>query len=496
MSGPAGPTGYRRWALLAGAAVGVLVLALPSSLQEFGDYGSRPARAAAIALAMATWWIFEAMPIHWTACVPVVAFPLLGVLGRGPAGDLAGSIAPYFDPYNFLFAGGMAIAAAIEQQGLHRRIALGVMSAIGTDPRRLLAGVLASTAFVSLWISNTATATMMLPIALALVAQLERREERRLGRYGMALMLAVAWGSNLGGIGTKIGTAPNAQLAGFLERTGTTISFVEFAAVGFPFVAMMLPVAWATLWRIGRGDRPRHDAREVVAGELAALGRITSAERAVLAVFLVTAGFWIASHPLTAALSARWPAVRSAHVEGGVAIAAALLLLAAPAPGRARDGGGRLLAFASLRRVPWETLLLLGGGFALAAGVQASGLSLWMAGRLAGVAGLPPLGQLLVATLVTVALSAVASNTATTAVMLVVLADAVAPGMRTAVLFAATVAASCDFALPAGTPPNAIVFGSGYVRIPVMARHGAVLDLIAAAVAALWCGWAVPRVLG
>jgi sodium-dependent dicarboxylate transporter 2/3/5 len=256
---------------------------------------------------------------------------------------------------------------------------------------------------------------------------------------------------------------------------------------------MMLPVAWATLWRIGRGDRPRHDAREVVAGELAALGRITSAERAVLAVFLVAAGFWIASHPLTAALSARWPAVRSAHVEGGVAIAAALLLLATPAPGRAR---GRLLALGSLRRVPWETLLLLGGGFALAAGVQASGLSLWMAGQLAGVAGLPPLGQLLVATLVTVALSAVASNTASTAVMLVVLADAASPGMRTAVLFAATVAASCDFALPAGTPPNAIVFGSGYVRIPVMARHGAVLDLIAAAVAALWCGWAVPRVLG
>jgi sodium-dependent dicarboxylate transporter 2/3/5 len=271
------------------------------------------------------------------------------------------------------------------------------------------------------------------------------------------------------------------------------VSFLEFAAVGLPFVVFLLPLAWATLWRIGRADRPRQDAREVVARERAALGRISAAERAVLAVFLVAAGFWIASHPLTAALAARWPGIRTAHVEGGVAIAAALLLLAAPAPGR---DGGRLLSPASLRRVPWETLLLLGGGFALAAGVQASGLSLWMGERLAGVAGLPPLAQLLVATLATVTLSAMASNTATTAVMLVVLADAVAPETRTAVLFAATVAASCDFALPAGTPPNAIVFGSGYVRIPVMARHGAVLDLLAAAVAALWCGWAVPRVLG
>ena len=269
----------RPWALAAGFAAGAVALALPSSLQEFGEFGSRPARAAAVGLAMAAWWLLEAMPMHWTSCVPIVAFPLLGVFGRGPAGDAAAAVAPYFDPYNFLFAGGMAIAAAIEQQGLHRRLALGVMNGIGTDPRRLLAGVLAATAFVSLWISNTATATMMLPIALALVAQLERREERRLGRYGMALMLAVAWGSNIGGIGTKIGTAPNAQLSGFLERSGTSVSFLQFALVGFPFVLMLLPAAWALLWRLGRADRPRQDAREVVRRELAALGRVGAAER-------------------------------------------------------------------------------------------------------------------------------------------------------------------------------------------------------------------------
>lgn len=466
-----------------GLAVGVLPLVA-------ADLEPRAGRTAAIAVAMAVWWLTEAMPIHWTASVPIVAFPLAGVFGRGFADDLSASVLPYFDPYNFLFAGGMAIAAAIEQQHLHRRIALSVMNGVGTDPRRLLAGTLAATAFVSLWISNTATAAMMLPIGLALVAQLEAREGRRLGRYGMALMLAIAWGANLGGIGTKIGTAPNAQLAGFLAREGTVVSFLAFSAIGLPFVLMALPAAWALLWRLGRRDRPATDAREVVRHELDALGRPSGAERAVAAVFFVTAGLWIGSRPLTAWIATFAAGISAAEVEGGIAVAAALLLLALPAP-----GGGRLLAFRSLRRVPWETLLLLGGGFSLAAAVQASGLAGWMAERMAGIATLPPTAQLIVAAVATVALSAVASNTATTAVMLVVLAEAAAPALRVPVLFAATVSASCDFALPAGTPPNAIVFGSGYVRIPVMARYGAVLDLACALLAALWCGWAVPAVL-
>ncbi len=483
----------RAWGVAAGLLAGAAVLLFDSSLHHSVEFGDRPARAAAIALAMAVWWLTEALPIHWTACVPIVAFPLSGLFARGALGDLGASVAPYFDPYIFLFAGGMAIAAAIEQQGLHRRLALSIMDAIGTDPRRLLAGVLVATAFVSLWISNTATATMMLPIGLALVAQLEAQGGRRLGRYGMALMLAIAWGANLGGIGTKIGTAPNAQLAGFLERSGTPITFLEFFAIGFPFVVMMLPLAWFVLWRLGRSDRPAHDARELVRAELEALGRVAPGERAVAAVFLVTAALWIGSRPLTAALGEWIGGLGSAHVEGAVAVAAAFALLLLPAPG---GGGARLLAPRSLARVPWETLLLLGGGFALAAGVQGSGLSLWMGERLAGIAAFPPLGQVLVASLATVALSAVASNTATTAVMLVVLADAASPGARLPVLVVATVAASCDFALPAGTPPNAIVFGSGYVRIPVMARYGAVLDLAAALIAALWCAAIVPRILG
>jgi len=478
--------------IAAGLVAAALFLFVDSPLHHQPEVGARPAMAAAVAALMAIWWLTEAIPIYWTACLPVVLFPLLGVFGDDLANGLGSSFSPYFDPYIFLFAGGMAIAAAMQQWNLHRRIALGIMQRIGTDPRRLLAGVLAATAFISLWITNTATATMMMPIGLALIAQLEARSGTHLRNYGMAVMLAIAYGSNLGGIGTKIGTAPNGQFAGFLERMGKSVSFVQFLLVGLPFVLFMLPLVWGMLWRLGRKDKLTGDAREVVRRELATLGVIQRPERIVAGVFLGAAALWIASKPIVDQLAPLVAPIRlgTAHVEGGIAMAAALLLFLWPHRGR------QVLEFRALGTVPWETLLLLGGGFAMAAGIQQSGLSRWMGAQLSGIATLPPLAQIVLAAVATVALSAVASNTATIAVMLPVLKDAAAPEVMTSVLFAATIAASCDFALPAGTPPNAIVFGSGYVRIPVMARYGAGLGLAAAVLAALWCAWIVPIVLG
>src|SRR5262245_31766302 len=217
---------------------------------------------------MATWWITEALPIAWTACVPLLVLPFASVYGEGIAANLLGAVAPYVDPYIFLFLGGMGIAAAMQQWNLHRRIALMVMRAVGTDPRRLLFGVLLATAGVSLWISNTATAAMMFPIGLAVIAELERDAGRRLARYGAALMLAVAYGSNVGGIGTKIGTVPSAQLSGFLAQRGTEISFGQFAAIGVPFVLVFLPVVWLALWRVGRVDAPEaHVGRSALVRE-------------------------------------------------------------------------------------------------------------------------------------------------------------------------------------------------------------------------------------
>jgi solute carrier family 13 (sodium-dependent dicarboxylate transporter), member 2/3/5 len=468
--------------LVAGLALFTLPLVIDSELSRWGEHGARPALAAALTLLMATWWITEALPIAWTACVPLLVLPFSSVYGDGFAANLSGAFAPYVDPYIFLFLGGMGIAAAMQQWSLHRRIALQVMRVVGTDARRLLFGLLLATATVSLWISNTATAAMMFPIGLALIAEFEREGGRRLAGYGAALMLAVAYGSNVGGIGTKIGTVPSAQLSGFLARRGVEVSFFEFAAVGVPFVLLFLPIVWLALWRIGRADAPHEDVgQRALAGEGARLGAMQRAERIVLGVFLATAAVWITGKPIADALD-----VATAYVEAGIALLASFVLFAWRVDRR------RVLEPASLRFVQWETLVLLGGGFSLAASIQASGLSHWMGAQLEALRAAPPFAQAVAASVVTVALSAFASNAATTAVMLPVLAGSVVPEHATAILFAATFSASCDFALPAGTPPNAIVFGSGYLTIPLMARTGVVLDLVAALCAAGWCWIAVP----
>jgi sodium-dependent dicarboxylate transporter 2/3/5 len=482
----------RRVAGLAAGVVALLAFLLIDTPLQQPD--GRAAAAAGVVALMAIWWLTEAVPIHWTAMVPLVAFPLFSVFGPGLGDNLLRSARPYVDPYIFLFAGGMAIAAAMQQWGLHRRIALAVMSAVGTKPPRLLLGFLCATAFVSLWISNTATAAMMLPIGLAVISQLEHGlGGRRLERYGMAIMLAIAYGANVGGIGTKIGTAPNAQFAGFMEGLGVEISFLQFLAVGLPFVLLFLPIAWWRLWTLGRADRLLAGfaavGRKVISSERRALGAMAAAEKIVLAVFLITAALWIAGRPLTDWVRTHWPETTTAEVEGSIAVAAALLLALL------RSRGHAVLEWRALVRQPWSTLLLLGGGFAMAAGVQASGLSGAMARALAELRDLPGFAQVLVATTVAVGISAIASNTSTIAILLVVLRDAVDPSLRDVVLFAATIACSCDFALPAGTPPNAIVFASGYVKIPLMARTGVVLDLMAALLVAAWCWVVVPLVL-
>jgi sodium-dependent dicarboxylate transporter 2/3/5 len=486
------PRSGRKWiAFLAGPAAFAALVFSDTPLARWGERGAEPALAAGLTLWMAIWWISEAVRIEWTACLPLAVLPFSGVHGDGFGANLRGAVLPYVDPYIFLFLGGMGIAAAMQQWNLHRRIALGVMRVVGTDPRRLLFGLLLATAGVSLWISNTATAAMMFPIGLAVIAEFERETGRRLAHYGAALMLAVAYGSNVGGIGTKIGTVPSAQLSGFLAQHGMDVSFLEFMSVGLPFVALMLPVLWLALWRVGRADAPAPEVgRRALASEGARLGAMQRGERVVGAVFLAAALLWILGKPITDALrGAGFAGLATAKVEASIALLASLALALWRVDGRPA------LAPASLRFVQWETLVLLGGGFSLAAAIEASGLSQWMGAQLAALAGSPPLFQITAASFTTVTLSAFASNAATVAVLLPVLAGSVSPEHVHAVLFAAAFAASCDFALPAGTPPNAIVFGSGYLTIPLMVRTGVVLDVVAALLAALWCWLAVPLFL-
>ncbi len=490
-----------------GLAIFAALMLLDSPLQHFGAMGARPAHAAAVTALMAFWWLTEALPIQITACVPLVFFPFLGVFSADALDNTLATAKPYVDPYIFLFLGGMCIAAAMQHWNLHSRIAVRIMALIGTDPRRLLLGVLCGSGFISLWISNTATAAMMVPIALAIVHELEARAgRRRLEAYGGAIMLAVAYGANIGGIGTKIGTAPNAQFSQFMAQSvGVDVTFLRFMAVGMPFVIMFIPLAWLVLWRAGRADAPSADVgAAVVADEVRRLGPMHRGERIVAAVFVCTALLWILGKPIHTALTPFFTDQHAsglspygpdfkllpAHVEGGVAMLAALVLLLW------RVDGGPALPIRALRLVPWDTLLLLGGAFSMAQGVQQSGLSDYMGTQLRGLSSLGGLSQVLVASLATVGLTSVASNTATLGVMLNVLKDAVSPVHLNTVLFAATISASLDFALPAGTPPNAIVFGTGYLTVARMVKVGVVLDLAGGLLAAFWCALVVPWVLG
>jgi sodium-dependent dicarboxylate transporter 2/3/5 len=457
-----------------------LFLALAAAVLLGGMQPGRagaPGRAAAVVVLMASFWFAEVLPIGATALLPLLLFPFLGVFEGPVAQGAVQAAAPYLDAYIFLFLGGMMIGAAMEATGLHRRTALWIMRAVGTSPRRLLLGILLATGSISAFVSNTATAVMMVPIALALVAELEVVGARSLPALGTSLLLAVAYGANVGGIGTKIGTGTNSIFAGLLEtHLGVSIGFLEFMLLGVPFVILFLPLVWAVLWHFGRRDGlSGADARTVVEAALRALGPMRPAERKVMGAFLFAALFWtlgdVLREPLAAVVEDLVPGLRlrSKHYEALVALTGGLAVLAMG-----------VLPLRRLGRLPWSTLLLLGGSFAMAAGVEGSGLSDRVSSALSGLTGQPLYVQVLATSALSVGMSAVASNTATVNVLLNVLP-------RSFPLWAgAAIGASCDFMLPAGTPPNAIVFGSGRVRIRDMMRIGAGLDLLAVAVIPLW----------
>jgi sodium-dependent dicarboxylate transporter 2/3/5 len=431
---------------------------------------------------MAVWWVSEAVPMAVTALLPLALWPAFDVHGKGLAGDLWATTGVFLDAYLFLFLGGMLLGAGMEATGLHRRIALTVLARVGGTPDRVLFGVLLSTVLVSMWISNTATAVMMAPIAGALIGRLEDAAGRRLTGFGTAVMLSVCYGANLGGIGTKIGSGTNSIFAGFVEEhVGRPVSFLGYMAWCLPFMVLFLPVVFLGLRRLLNEDRAF--VREVaVAEELARLGPMSTGEKRAAAAFFLAATLWILGDPLrelvTPLVPALWPGFKLAgkHWEAAVAVGCAATLFPL-----------RVLGLDAFRTLHWSSLALLGGSFAMAGGIDGSGLSREIAGAVAGVESLPLLLQTTLAASVSIALSAVASNTATVNVLLVVLPRTLP------VLTGAAIGASCDFALPAGTPPNAIVFGTGRVRLPDMVRTGAGLDVAAALAlggyAATWVWW-------
>jgi solute carrier family 13 (sodium-dependent dicarboxylate transporter), member 2/3/5 len=457
--------GLRQWtgAVLGPAALLTTLLAgAPEGLSPEGWH------TAGVAALMAVFWITEPIPIPATALLPLVLFPALGL------GDVRETAAPYANPIIFLFLGGFLIALAMQRWHLHRRVALGLIGVIGTRPRALVAGFLLSSALVSMWVSNTATALMMLPIALSVVQLLPRGggpgDDR--GDLGAALLLAVAYGATTGGMATPIGTPPNALLVAYLSSIhGVAIGFGQWMLLGVPLVLVALPVVYVVLGRLmfRLGGEPLPGAAALVAEQRARLGRIGRAEASVAVVFALTAAGWVFQPLLARAV----PLVS----DTTVAITGALLLFAIPVNLRR---GEFVMDWEGARDVPWGVLLLFGGGLSLAGNIDRHGLSAYLGGLAGGLEGVPLVVVLAVACFGILLLTELTSNTATAATFLPVAgALALSLGQNPLLFLIPTaLAANCSYMMPVGTPPNAIVYGSGLLTLPQMARPGLVLNVL------------------
>ncbi|MBE0509828.1 MAG: DASS family sodium-coupled anion symporter [Chromatiales bacterium] len=464
---------------LVGLLLGPLLFAI-LFLMPLPEGMSSEARAvAAVTLLMATWWIGETMPMAATALLPVVLFPLLGVMSTGE------TTSAYANPLIFLFLGGFMLAMTMQKWNMHRRIALHTLRLVGTRRERIILGFMLATAGLSMWISNTATALMMLPIALAVIANQQQQDGVADRDFATSLMLAIAWSASIGGVATLIGSPPNAILAGFLERmTGTSIGFAQWMGFALPLSVIMLALAWLYLHYFS-GLRPQSTGQSsgdenarLIAAQLAELGPMRREEKHILMVFLCVATGWI----LPGLISIPWLAGVG---DASIAIAGALALFLIPSSWQQRRF---LLDWRSAVALPWDILLLFGGGFALAYGFESSGMTEWTVSQLGALHGIPPLVLILAVSLVVIFLTGVTSNTATATIVLpIVGALALAMGLPASLLMIpAAIAASYAFMLPVGTPPNAIVFAGGHLSIMQMARTGFWLNLIAAGVVSLF----------
>lgn len=417
---------------------------------------------------VAIWWITEAMPISVTALLPILLFPLSGAM------EIGETTSAYGHPFIFLFLGGFIIGKALERWDLHRRIALTIIYWIGSDVRKIILGFMVATAFLSMWISNTATSVMMLPIGLAVASKIDEDSTISVeasSRFGKGLMLAIAYSASIGGIATLIGTPPNLVLAGVMEEMfDIEISFQQWLMIGLPFSIIMLYICWQYLTRFAfpvKGMK-MPGGKLAVKTQLQALGKITYEEKAVGVVFASTAIAWVTKSFL---LEPFIPVIDDTLIAltGGIS----LFLI----PSRARKGG--IILWKEAVTLPWGVLLLYGGGLSIASGFQSSGLALWIGEQMTIFEGLHLILLIFLIVLIINFLTEITSNLATTAMLLPILgALAISIGVDPyLVLIPATIAASCAFMLPVATPPNAVVFGSGRLTMNDMVGAGLWLNI-------------------
>ncbi len=449
------------WVLGPGALLITLLLPPPEGLSVAGWH------TAGVAVLMAVLWMSEALPLPATALLPLVLFPLLKL------GSIQESAAPYANPIIYLFLGGFIIALAMQRWNLHRRFAINLIGYMGTQPARIIAGFLIAAALLSMWVSNTATAMMMLPIALSVVQLLPRAtaDNPKAKAFSTAVLLAVAYGATTGGMATLIGTPPNALLAAYLGKVyNVTIGFGQWMLIGVPVMLVTLPVVYLVLtrvsFRLDRGEVPGMAA--LITAEKKQLGVFSNGERAVLIVFVLTALGWV-FQPL---LARTIPLI----TDTTIAMTGALLLFMIPLNRR----GDFVMNWESTKGLPWEVLLLFGGGLSLAGNIQKHGLSQYLGELCGALGGVPMLLTLAIVCFGILMLTELTSNTATAATFLpIVAAIAVSLGQNPLLfLIPAALAANCSYMMPVGTPPNAIVFGSGHITLPQMAKAGFLLNLV------------------
>ncbi len=476
-------SGMRAWI---GMMLGPLALLITLVLPPPEGLSVEGWRTAGVAALMAVFWIAETIPVPVTALLPLVLFPVLGL------GDAKESAAPFANPIIYLFLGGFLIALAMQRWNLHRRVAIALIGYIGTRPASIIAGFLLASALISMWVSNTATALMMLPIATSVIQLLpaEMMRQKPMRDFGTALLLSVAYGATTGGMATLIGTPPNALLAAFVaEVYNIRIGFGQWMLLGVPVVVVTLPLVFLVLTRVmfhlDREELP--GVAGMLAAEKSKLGRMTRGEITVAVVFVLTALGWI-FQPLLARMI---PFVS----DTTIAIAGALLLFLIPTNARR---GEFVMRWEDAKGLPWGVLLLFGGGLSLASRIQHHGLATYLGSLAGGLQGLPLMLILMIITFGILMLTELTSNTATTATFLPIGgALALSLGQNPLlIMIPIALGANCSYMLPVGTPPNAIVYGSGLVTLPQMARAGMLLNLLLVPVVVLLLWLLGPVVFG
>ena len=477
-----------RIGLLGGVLTFAVMLLLP------GPEGLPPAgwRTAAVVALMAIFWTTEAIPISATAWLPLVLFPTLNVL------PMPAAAAPYANDIVFLSLGGFLIAVAMEHSGLHRRIALTIVNAVGTRPTRLVLGFMLASAFLSMWISNTATTAMMYPIAMAIALLFQPQDQDGPFEFGICMMLGIAYAATIGGITTLIGTPPNAVLAAAAsEVLGRSIGFLDWMLVGVPVALVFLPLGWLLLTRwLYRPGQLRGDAAEVLEHERRSLGPMSAQEIVVALVFTLAALAWILRSPKEIG-GVTIPGIQTFAPwvkDSTIAMGAALLLFIVPTNWRE---GRFALDWPTANKVPWGIIVLFGGGLSMARAMSETGLAQWIGGAVAAFDTLPAWLLFGAIAVLFVFLTEVTSNVATATMAMPIMAGAAAGlGIAPLQLMAtAALAVSMAFMLPVATPPNAIVFASGYVTIPQMARAGIVFNLVSIVLVTIAASWLVPNLL-